>query len=297
MLIFIKRLASAGLLLLLSLQCLTARDLMDEVGRHVDAPQSPHRIICLAPSITETVFALGEGEDVIGVTDYTDYPPQARLKSSVGGLIDPSIEKIVSLRPDLVLATRELNRRETVQELDRLRIPVFVINPRGLDGILASILDIGQALNCSSRAESLVKQLEEKRRRVAARVRGLPRPTVFVLIWDDPIISVGSKSFITQAISAAGAESITADIPRASAQISLEEVVRRSPDYLLLVKGSHQEISLDELKQRAGWDRLKAVRQNRVVYTDDRLEHSSPLVFDAIEELAKELHPEAFESR
>ncbi len=297
MLISTKRLASVGLLWLLSVQCLASRGLMDEVGRHVNVPQAPHRIICLAPSITETVFALGKGAEVVGVTDYTDYPPEARLKTRVGGLIDPSIETIVSLRPDLVLATREINRRETVEELSRLRIPVFVIDPKGLEGITASVLDIGKALNCSPEAVALVKQLDEKRRTVAAKVAGLPRPKVFVLIWDDPIITVGSKSFITEAISAAGGESVTADIPGASPRISLEEVVRRSPDFLLLVKGSHQEITLDELKRREGWNRLEAVRKNRVIYTDDRIEHSSPRVFDAIEDLAKKLHPEAFESR
>ncbi len=293
----VKRLASVGVVLMLSAQSLSSRELVDELGRHVDVPQNPHRIICLAPSITETVFALGRGADVIAVTDYTEYPPEARLKTSVGGLIDPSTEKIISLHSDLVLATREINRRETVEELERLGISVFVIEPQGLKGILASILDIGKALNCSREAEALVRQLEEKRRRVAARVAELPRPKVFVLIWHDPVVTAGRKAFITEVISAAGGESATADIPQAWPRISLEEVLRRSPDFLLLVKGSHQGVTLDELKQRAGWNRLKAVRENRVVYTDERLEHSSPLVFDALEDLARKLHPEAFESR
>ena len=294
---FIKRLASVGVVLMLAAQSLSSRELIDELGRHVDVPQNPRRIICLAPSITETVFALGRGADVIGVTDYTEYPPEARLKTTVGGLVDPSTEKIISLHPDLVFATREINRRETVEGLERLGISVFVIEPQGLKGILASILDIGKALNCSREAEALVRQIDEKRRQVAARVEGLPRPKVFVLIWHDPVVTAGSKAFITEVISAAGGESATADIPQAWPRISLEEVLRRSPDFLLLVKGSHQGVTLDELKQRAGWNRLKAVQQNRVIYTDERLEHSSPLVFDALEDLARKLHPEAFESR
>jgi iron complex transport system substrate-binding protein len=296
MLISFRRIASVGLLLLLSVQSLASRDLINEVGRHVDVPPDPHRIICLAPSLTETVFALGKGEQVVGVTDYTEYPPEARLKTSVGGLIDPSIEKVVSLHPDLVLATREINRRETVEELDRFRIPVFVINPQGLEGILASVRDIAKALNCRREGEALVKQLNDKRRRVTAQLARLPRPKVFVLIWYDPVITAGSGAFITEVISAAGGESATADIPQTWPQISLEEVLRRSPDLLLLVKGSHQGVTLDELKQRAGWNRLIAVRENRVIYADDRLEHSSPLVFDAIEDLARKLHPSSFES-
>jgi iron complex transport system substrate-binding protein len=275
---------------------LASRDLVDEAGRHVDAPDNPRRIVCLAPSITEAVFALGKGEEVIGVTDYTEYPPEARQKTSVGGLVDPSIEKIVSLRPDLVLATEEINRRETVEELERLQIPVFVINPQGLDGIVRAALDMGKALGCSPQAQALARQLVEKRRRVQQRVAGLPRPKVFVLIWVDPVTTAGNKAFITEVISAAGGDSITADIPELWPQISLEEVLRRSPDFLLLIKGTHQEITLDNLRQRAGWDRLKAVAEKRVIYLDERFEHSSPLVFDALEDLAKQLHPEAFGS-
>jgi ABC-type Fe3+-hydroxamate transport system substrate-binding protein len=108
------------------------------------------------------------------------------------------------------------------------------------------------------------------------------------------IMTAGNKAFITEVISAAGGDSITADIPQLWPQISLEEVLRRSPDFLLLIKGTHQEITLDNLKQRAGWDRLKVVTENRVIYVDERFEHSSPLVFDALEDLAKQLHPQAF---
>jgi ABC-type Fe3+-hydroxamate transport system substrate-binding protein len=270
--------------------------LVDEAGRHVDVSDDPHRIICLAPSIAEAVFALGKGEEVIGVTDFTEYPPEARQKTSVGGLVDPSIEKIVSLRPDLVLATEEINRRETVDELARLGIPVFVINPQGLDGIVTAALDMGNALGCSREAQALANQLVEKRRRVTDRVAGLPHPKVFVLIWDDPLMTAGNKAFITEVISAAGGDSITADIPQLWPQISLEEVLRRSPDFLLLIKGSHQEITFDNLRQRAGWNRLKAVTEKRVIYMDERFEHSSPFVFDALEDLAKQLHPEAFGS-
>ena len=285
----------AGLLLLPCVQGL-ARDLVDEAGRPVDAPDDPRRIVCLTPSITEAVFALGKGKEVIGVTDYTEYPPEARQKASVGGLVDPSIEKIVSLHPDLVLATEEINRRETVEELARLRIPVFVINPQGLEGIVKAALDMGNALGCSRQAEALAKEMVEKRRRVRDRVAGLPRPKVFVLVWDDPVMTAGNKAFITEVISAAGGDSITADMPQLWPQISLEEVLRRSPDFLLLIKGPHEEITLDHLKQRAGWDRLKVVTERRVIYVDERFEHSSPFVFDALEDLAKQLHPDAFGS-
>jgi iron complex transport system substrate-binding protein len=117
---------------------------------------------------------------------------------------------------------------------------------------------------------------------------------VLVVIWYDPVITAGSKSYITDVIAAAGAESATAEIPQAWPEISLEEVLRRSPDFVLLVRGVHGGITLEDLKTHAGWDQLEAVRHNHVIYMVERLFRPSPVVFDALEQLAKQLHPEAF---
>jgi iron complex transport system substrate-binding protein len=139
-----------------------------------------------------------------------------------------------------------------------------------------------------------LKRLEEQRGAVAARVKGLTRLKVLVVIWYDPVITAGSKSFITDVISAAGGESITADMAQAWPQISLEEVLRRAPDRILLVRGAHGGITWEDLKSHAGWDQLAAVRDNQVIYMGERFIHPSPVVFAALEELAKKLHPEAF---
>ena len=232
----------------------------------------------------------------MGVTDFTDYPPEAQSKPSVGGLTDASIEKIVSLRPDLVLAMPHLNRQETVEELEHLGIPVFVVDAQGLQGILTSIQHVGDALNRSSEARELVKRLEDQRDSVAARVKGLPQPKVLVVVWHDPVTTAGSNSYITDVISAAGGESITADIAQAWPQISLEEVLRRSPDVVLLVNGVHGGVTGEELKAHAGWDQLPAVRDNHVIYMNEQLFRPSPVVFNALQQLAKKLHPEAFET-
>lgn len=274
-----------------------SRELTDELGRHVVVPDHPHRIICLAPSVSETVFALGSADAVVGVSDYTEFSPEARTKPSVGDLINPSKEKILDLRPDLVLATKEINRRETVDELSEAGVPVFVVNPQGLQGILSSIRSVGNALNRLARADALVQRLDERRKKVETRVQGLSRrPTVFVVIWYEPVVTAGSKAFITEVISAAGGDSVTADIPQAWPQISLEEVIRRSPQYILLTTGSHRGITIEELRARGGWNQLEAIRKNQILTLDDRLLHSSPVVFDALEELAKKLHPEVFRS-
>jgi iron complex transport system substrate-binding protein len=233
----------------------------------------------------------------VGVTDFTEYPPEAKTKPSVGGLTDASLEKIISLHPDLVLAMLHLNKEETVDELEHVGIPVFVVDPQGLQGIIASIQHVGDALNCSSDARSLLKRLEEEHAAVVARVKGLARPKVLVVVWYDPVITAGSRSFITDVISDAGGQSATADIPQAWPQISLEEVLRRSPDFILVVQGAHGGVAKQDLNSHAGWDQLEAVRDNHIIYMDERLFHPGPEVFEALQQLAKELHPGALSLR
>jgi iron complex transport system substrate-binding protein len=282
------------LLLAGSSPAFAARRVTDELGRTVLVPDAPHRILCLTPSLTETVYELGAGDWVVGVTDYTEFPPEARAKPSVGGLVNPSMEKIVALRPDLILMAAHLNREETIHQLEDLSLPVFVVDPQGLSGILKMVQSVGEAINRDAEAATLVKQLSQKRDAVLARVKGRPRPKILVVIWYDPVLTAGSKAFISDAIVAAGGDSVTADIPQAWPQISMEEVLRRSPDFLLMIKELHGGITLDALKAHAGWDRLDAVRNARVIYVDERMELPSPSVFEALEELARALHPSEF---
>lgn len=271
-----------------------SRRVTDELGRSVLVPDEPHRILCLTPSLTETVYELGAGDSIVGVTDYTEFPQEARAKPSVGGLVDPSMEKIVALRPDLVFMAAHLNHEETVHQLEDLSLPVFVVDPQGLAGILKMVQSVGEAINRDADARTLVKQLSRKLDAVLSRVKGLPRPKILVVIWYDPVLTVGSKAFISDAITAAGGDSVTNDIPQAWPQISMEEVLRRSPDFLLLIKELHGGITLDALKGHAGWDRLGAVSNGRVIYVDERMELPSPSVFDALEDLARALHPSEF---
>lgn len=271
-----------------------SRRVTDELGRTVLVPDQPHRILCLTPSLTETVYELGAGDSIVGVTDYTEFPREARAKPSVGGLVDPSMEKIVALRPDLVFMAAHLNHEATIHQLEDLSLPVFVVDPQGLAGILKMVQFVGEAINRTAEARTLVKQLSEKRDAVLSCVKGLPRPKVLVVIWYDPVLTAGSKAFISDAIAAAGGDSVTADIPQAWPQISMEEVLRRSPDFLLLIKELHGGITLDALKGHAGWDRLDAVRNARVIYVDERMELPSPSVFDALQDLARALHPSEF---
>jgi ABC-type Fe3+-hydroxamate transport system substrate-binding protein len=261
----------------------------DELGRDVALPEDPRRLICLSPSVTDTVYALGAGSLVAGVTDYTQYPPEAKGKPSVGGIINPSLEKIVALKPDLVLAISDLNSLDLIRTIERLGIPVFVIRPHGMAGVYLSITSIGKAIHREHEAAALVARLRERELAVHQRAAGKRTPGVFYLIWPDPILTAGRGAFITELIQIAGGRSITSDLPSEWPRIGFETLVLRQPEFVVLLKGS--QVNRENLEKRAGWKRLDAVRNGKIVYLDDRINLPSPAVFDALEDLAKQLHP------
>jgi iron complex transport system substrate-binding protein len=276
-------------MLWIAVPAVAARTVTDELGRVVTVPDHPHRLVCLMPSVVDDVYALGAGADVIAVPDYTKYPADAKAKQSVGLPLSPSIETIVSLHPDLVFASGDLNRMATVNQLQELGITVFMVNPHGIAGIYKSIESVGRALNREQAAGQLVSVLREREAAVRQRVRGKPSVKVLMLVWYDPIVTVGKDAYITELIEVAGGHSVTSDISQEWPQVSLEAVLARAPEGLLLVRGS--KMSLEQIRGRAGWDNLPAVKNNRIYYVDDRIDFPSPVAFDALEELAKQFHP------
>jgi ABC-type Fe3+-hydroxamate transport system substrate-binding protein len=268
--------------------CFGSRTLHDELGRTVAVPDHPHRLICLTPSVADALYALGAESDVVGVSEYTKYPPQARQKPTIGLPLNPSLETIVSLHPDLVIGSADLAPLN-LTGFDRLGIPVFLIKPVGIGGVYTSLLDLGKALNRVAAAAELVARLSARVNAIRARVQGKERVRVFMVIWADPIVTVGKNAFITDLISAAGGESVTGNLAHEFPEISFETVVALAPESILLVRAS--AMSVDNLAQRAGWDSLPAIRNRRVYYTDDRLNLSSPVAIDGLEDLARQFHP------
>ncbi len=269
--------------------CFAGRTLTDEMGRKVVVPDHPHRVICLMPTVTDTVFALGAGDDVVGISDYTKYPAAALTKPSVGDLIKPSIETILSLHPDLVIGTQPKGPMEVTDQLERAGIPIFLVSPHGIAGIFHSIESVGMALNRTPQADALVHSLQQRVDRVRTRTKGLPAPRVFMLIWYDPITTIGKNAFITEVIEAAGGRSVTDDLTSEWPQISMEVVLERAPDALLLVRGG--KTTLQVLQDRPGWSSMTAIKAHRAYYLDDRINFASPVAIDALEDLAKQFHP------
>jgi iron complex transport system substrate-binding protein len=272
-----------------ALPAYASRVLTDESGRKVTVPDHPHRVVCLLPSVTDTVFALGSGDDVVAVSDYTTSPPAALKKPSIGSLVKPSIETILSFHPDLVLGTEIPGSAETATQLEAVGIPVYLVDPRGLAGILHSVESIGQALNRGQQAAALNASLERRIEAVRARTAGKPAPRVLVPIWYDPIITIGKHAFITEILETAGAKSVTDDLTPDWPQVSLETVITRAPDSLLLIRGGKIDISM--LQKRPGWSSLPAIQTGNIYYVDSGIEEPSPVAIDALEELAKEFHP------
>ena len=280
------------LLLLLLAAALTAqasRVLTDETGRTVTVPDHPHRVVCLVPSLTDTVFALGSGDDVVAVSDFTAHPPEALKKPSIGGLVKPSIETILSFHPDLVLGTNIPGATETAAQLQNVGVPVYLVDPHGLSGILRSVGSVGEALNRVPQAATLTANLNQRIEAVKARSAGKPAPKVLVPVWYDPIITVGKNAFISQLVETAGAKSVTDDLLPDWPQVSMETVVTRSPEALVLIRGG--KISIDMLRNRPGWSSLPAIQAGKVYYVDTGIQEPSPVAIDALEELAREFHP------
>jgi ABC-type Fe3+-hydroxamate transport system substrate-binding protein len=269
--------------------CMASRMLIDETGHSVGVPDHPHRIICLVPSITDSVFALGAGDDVVAISDYVQFPAEARKKPSVGSISNPSMEAILSLHPDLVLGMPQANQQSVLDQLQHLNIPVYLVDPHGIAGILRSITSLGHATNREVQASAVVSRLTQRIAAVRASVQGKPVISVFMPVSYDPVITIGKGAFISELIAVAGGRSITDDINQEWPQVSMEMVVARAPVALLMMRGG--KTTIDSLKDRPGWSVLPAVRTDRVYYVDKRVNFPSPVAIDALEDLARQFHP------
>jgi iron complex transport system substrate-binding protein len=267
------------------------RIITDQTGRQVNVPDHPQRLISLAPSITETLYALGLGDRIVGDTTYCDYPPQARLKPHVGALLNPSMEKIVALKPDLVLGTADSNRRETADQLERLGIPLYGLAAHSVKDTLSSIEDLGQVLGQDSRALQLATSLGHRVEAIHQRVSNLPRPKVLFVVWYQPLITAGPHSFIADAIRIAGGDSIADDLGADWPRLSLEDALHRDPDIILFSKSESFSPALDDFQHLPGWKDFRAVKNHRLYFVSDTINRPSPRLIDALEEVAHILHP------
>src|SRR6266478_837217 len=271
------------------------RQVTDEIGRTIRVPQSIHRIVSLAPNLTETIYALGLQDRLVGDTDYCDFPPEAQLKTKVGGAVNPSLEAIAALHPDLVLVTKNLNRLETVQALAEIGIPSYATDPHTVDAIVASIARLADLLGAPETGATLAADLEHQVAGLHDRLASLPLRRVLFIVWTEPLISIGNDTFIADALPHAGAVSVI-DSSQNWPQVNLEEVVHLQPEFLIFVEshfGSATQ-SAETLADLPGWRLLNAVRNRRYATISDAINRPAARLVSAVEDLARQLHSEAF---
>ncbi len=270
-----------------------SREVKDEIGRAVSIAPRVQRIVSLAPGITETLYALGLEDKIVGVTTFCDWPARAVEKEKVGGFINPSLEKIVSLKPDLILATADGNRKDTVRQLERLGLTVYVTNPSDTSGIMRGIAHIGEITGKKQQAKELIAQLRRRLDNIAAQIKEKQKPRVFFQIGLEPVISAGRGALINEAIERAGGVNVAGQSAARYPRFSAEGIAAAQPDIILLAPMRGEK----ELKAgKAFWERLSAVtavRQGRIYAVDtDLISRASPRIVDAIEQMALIFHPE-----
>jgi len=271
------------------------REITDETGRVVKIPQPVRRIVSLAPSLTETVYALGLQDRLVGDTDYCDYPADAAKKHKVGGAINPNMEEVAALKPDVVLVVKSLNRLETVRALEQLGIAVYSADPHSVGDVLSSMKKLSGVLGADDAGARLDEKLEGRLATIGEKLKGAEPRRVMFVVWTQPLQSVGRKTFIADVLERAGATSVV-DSKQDWPQFSLEEAVRLQPEYLVFAS-SHSEAvrnDVEALALKPGWSAMDAVKKRKIAVVSDAINRPGPRIVDAIEELARQLHPEAF---
>jgi len=264
----------------------------DAIGRRVELPRRPARIISLAPSVTEVLYLVGAGDRVAGVTIHCDWPEEARRRPKIGDLLNPNAEVILAAKPDLVIASTAGNDRTAVLKLADLGLPVFVTAPRTVETIFETVDQIGRITGCEAQAGELVVRMRERLDLLDRRLNGTRRLRAFYITWFEPLLAPGKGTFENEVLRHAGVDSITSAIPEFYPRFSLEQVIASDPDAILAVR--HEGNPLPDLRTLSGWQQLRAVQGNKVLVVSEVLQHPSPRFLDALEDLARRLHPESF---
>lgn len=267
--------------------------LTDQAGRTVTVPAHPRRVVALAPSVTEIAFAVGRGDRIVGVTQFSDYPPEARNLPQIGSYVQPSLEGIASLAPDLCVAVKDGNPIDIVRRIEGLGIPVYGVDPRGLESVMDAIHRIGDLLEARDRAESLVNDMKTRIERVRnAAVRATDQPRVFFQIGVSPIVAVGTATFLHELIVTAGGRNVSegnTPYPR----FSREQVLALAPEVIIVTSMTRGQIFEEVKREWERWPGLPAVKSGRVhLVNSDLYDRPGPRMVDGLEELFRLIHPE-----
>lgn len=269
------------------------REVIDDAGRKIQVPVKLSRVVSLSPHLTEIVFAIKGEQSLVGVSSYCDYPVEAKQLPQVGDTIQPEINRILQLKPQLVLVYTTAQMREFRKKMDEANIPYYITNPTNLEGIFRTMFNIGDLFGQRANAEKLVVDLRLRVQEVANKIKDKPPVSVFYQLQPEPIFTAGRDSYITDVIRLAGGQSVTAAIPEAYPQITDGSNFLTQPEAIIIpVSGAATKKKLDVARFLQD---SNAVKNNRVYGINDYLlARPGPRIIDGLEELARVLQPEAF---
>jgi iron complex transport system substrate-binding protein len=269
------------------------REITDDAGRRVSIPATVDRVVSLAPNLTEIVFAVGAGNRLVGRTSYCDFPAEAKAVAEVGDTLHPSLERIIALKPQVVLVSTSSQLEVFTQQLQGQNIAVFVTDPHDLEGVFRSIEHIGEIVGQKDQATLLVQKLRERTNAVEQAVKQKQPVRVFYQVSGEPLYTAGHDAFVTDLMRRAGAASVTADVPGAWPKYSNESALAARPEAIILPSGG----SMGEANANVA----EALRQSPAVLhgrvykiNDDHLARPGPRSVTGLEEMARALHPDAF---
>jgi iron complex transport system substrate-binding protein len=266
----------------------------DDSGHQVTLPKPAERVVSLAPANTEIAFAIGAGDKLVAGTVYDDYPAAAKKLPKIGDFANPSVEKIVSFQPDLVLAAGGI-QAGLRSKLEGLGVKVFVVDPTSLDGVFSDLTKLGELMGVSSKADAVVASLKQRTAAIERKVAGLPKVSVFVEIYSKPLMTAGTGTYIDDMVTLAGGTNIGDAAGSGFPTFSEEVLFKDNPQVYIATTGSMA--SPGQIAQRKGYSALQAVQDHRVYVLDQNiLDRPGPRLVDGLEQLAKAIHPEAFGS-
>ena len=266
-------------------------EVTDEAGHRVRLPLKIDRIVSLAPNLTEIVYAVGAGEQLVGNTEYCDYPLQAKSVAKVGDTMHPSVERILALKPQIVLVSTASQLEAFTKQLDQQNIAVYVTNPQSLEDVFRSIQTLGDLLGHHDAAATLVSDLGRRAAAVEVATKTVKPVKVFYQVSDQPVYTIGRDAYLTDLVRRAGGVSVTADVPGAFPRYSDEAALASRPEAIILPTGG--SMGTANSSPAAAVKNSPAVLNNRVYkVNEDLLQRPGPRLVDGLEEMARALHPE-----